>query len=91
MDKFIVNGPTRLEGTIEISGAKNAVLPLMAAALLARGESVIENAPRLRDVNTMVELLELLGARVTHHTSPHAGPRCMVDLTPILLHTVKSE
>jgi len=66
MDKFIVNGPTRLKGTIDISGAKNAVLPLMAAALLARGESIIKNAPRLRDVNTMVGLLELLGARVTH-------------------------
>jgi UDP-N-acetylglucosamine 1-carboxyvinyltransferase len=66
MDKFIVNGPTRLEGTIEISGAKNAVLPLMAAALLARGESVIENTPRLRDVNTMVRLLDMLGARVDH-------------------------
>ena len=66
MDKFIVNGPTRLQGSIDISGAKNAVLPLMAAALLARGESIIENAPRLRDVNTMVGLLDLLGARVEH-------------------------
>jgi len=66
MDKFIVDGPTRLEGTIEISGAKNAVLPLMAASLLARGESIIENTPRLRDVGTMVKLLELLGATVSH-------------------------
>lgn len=65
MDKFIVNGPTRLEGEVRISGAKNAVLPLMSAALLARGTSVIENVPALRDVGTMVRLLEMLGAVVT--------------------------
>ncbi len=65
MDKFIVQGPSRLEGTVRISGAKNAVLPLMAASLLARGKSVIENVPDLRDVATMIQLLEILGADVT--------------------------
>ncbi len=65
MDKFIVNGPTRLEGEVKINGAKNAVLPLIAAALLARGKSVIENVPALRDTNTFVRLIELLGADVT--------------------------
>lgn len=63
MDKFIVQGPCKLEGTIRTSGAKNAVLPLIAAALLARGTSVIENVPDLRDVGTMVRLLEMLGAK----------------------------
>jgi UDP-N-acetylglucosamine 1-carboxyvinyltransferase len=65
MDKFVIQGPCKLRGTVEINGAKNAVLPLMAAALLARGESVIRNVPRLRDVQTMIRLLEILGARVT--------------------------
>lgn len=64
MDKFIIQGPSRLRGTVEINGAKNAVLPLMAAALLARGENVIRNVPSLRDVQTMIRLLEILGARV---------------------------
>ncbi len=64
MDKFIIQGPCVLRGTIEVNGAKNAVLPLMAAALLSRGKSVIENVPRLRDVSTMIRLLEILGARV---------------------------
>jgi UDP-N-acetylglucosamine 1-carboxyvinyltransferase len=64
MDKFVIQGPTRLEGAVEISGAKNAVLPLMAAALLAEGESTIENVPDLRDVHTMIKLLEMLGAGV---------------------------
>lgn len=65
MDKFIINGPTKLRGSVAISGAKNAVLPLMAASLLASGESVIENVPDLRDVRTMIKLLDILGAK-TH-------------------------
>jgi UDP-N-acetylglucosamine 1-carboxyvinyltransferase len=65
MDKFIVHGPCKLKGTVQVSGAKNAVLPLIAAALLARGKSVIENVPDLRDVRTMIRLLEMLGSVVT--------------------------
>ncbi|MFH1842458.1 MAG: UDP-N-acetylglucosamine 1-carboxyvinyltransferase [bacterium] len=63
MDRFIIEGPTRLDGTVRISGAKNAVLPLMAAALLTRGESVIANVPDLRDVRFFMEVLTGLGAR----------------------------
>jgi UDP-N-acetylglucosamine 1-carboxyvinyltransferase len=63
MDKFLVEGPTPLAGTVRVEGAKNAVLPLMAAALLARGKSVISNVPDLRDVTTMVTMLDLLGAK----------------------------
>ena len=65
MDKFVVDGPTPLAGNVRVEGAKNAVLPLMAAALLARGKSVISNVPDLRDVTTMVNMLDLLGARTT--------------------------
>jgi UDP-N-acetylglucosamine 1-carboxyvinyltransferase len=64
MDKFIIKGPTKLQGDVKISGAKNAVLPLMAASLLATGKSTIENVPNLRDVRTMIKLLEILGAEV---------------------------
>ncbi len=64
MDKFIINGPTKLQGDVKISGAKNAVLPLMAASLLACGKSSIANVPNLRDVRTMIKLLEILGAKV---------------------------
>ncbi len=63
MDRFVIEGPTRLVGEVITSGAKNAVLPLMAAALLARGESVIRNVPDLRDVRTFMRLLDILGAR----------------------------
>lgn len=65
MDKFIIDGPTPLAGNVRVEGAKNAVLPLMAAALLARGKSVISNVPDLRDVTTMVTMLDLLGAKTT--------------------------
>lgn len=62
MDKFIINGPTPLEGETTVGGAKNAVLPLMAAALLARGKSVISNVPNLADVRFFMTILEELGA-----------------------------
>ncbi len=69
MDKFVIQGPTCLKGEVEISGAKNAVLPLMAAALLAGGESTIENVPDLRDVRTKIKLLQMLGAKVQFEDS----------------------
>jgi UDP-N-acetylglucosamine 1-carboxyvinyltransferase len=64
MDKIVVRGGSKLKGRVRVSGAKNAVLPVMTACLLARGESVIENVPRLADVMTMKSVLERLGAKV---------------------------
>ncbi|MCH8288321.1 MAG: UDP-N-acetylglucosamine 1-carboxyvinyltransferase [Candidatus Marinimicrobia bacterium] len=64
MDKFVINGGNELNGTIRVSGAKNAVLPVMAAALLAEGKSVIRNVPDLRDTRTMAKLLSIIGAEV---------------------------
>ncbi|HPW76689.1 MAG: UDP-N-acetylglucosamine 1-carboxyvinyltransferase [Candidatus Omnitrophica bacterium ADurb.Bin292] len=63
MDKLIIRGRARLKGEVDISGSKNAVLPIMAAALLSEEESVIENVPNLWDVQTMVKLLRSLGAK----------------------------
>lgn len=78
MDAFLIRGGSRLRGTIPVSGAKNAALPLMAATLLAPGRHVLENVPRLQDTRTMARVLETLGARVefTDHT-------CIVDSTEI--------
>ena len=64
MDRFIIKGGKPLEGTVPISGAKNAVLPAMTAALLTDGTSVIRNVPHLKDVVTMCQLLRMLGAAV---------------------------
>jgi len=65
MDKLIIRGGTKLKGTVEVGGAKNAVLPIMAATLLTDEECRISNVPTgLRDVSTMVRILRFLGARV---------------------------
>jgi UDP-N-acetylglucosamine 1-carboxyvinyltransferase len=61
MDKIVVEGGARLSGKIPISGAKNAALPLLAAALLPTGQSTYKNVPQLADVRTMAKLLRMLG------------------------------
>src|SRR5574338_762066 len=61
MDKIVVEGGARLAGKIPIGGAKNAALPLLAAALLPSGASVYRNVPQLADVRTMGKLLRMLG------------------------------
>ena len=53
MDKIHVRGGKRLSGTIQISGAKNAALPLMVASLLADGKTILNNVPNLKDVGTL--------------------------------------
>ena len=60
-----INGGRRLEGTIRVHGAKNSVLPIMAASILARGETVIHNCPNLSDVNAAIKILNHLGCLVT--------------------------
>ena len=63
MDKIIIQGQNSLSGSVNISGAKNAVLPIMTAALMAEGESVISRVPDLRDTRTMIKLMEIVGAK----------------------------
>ena len=62
MDRIVVRGGARLSGEVAVSGSKNSTLALMAAALLADGETVLRRVPRLRDVDAMLELLRALGA-----------------------------
>ena len=71
MDKFRVQGPTRLTGEVIISGAKNAALPILFAALLADEPVEIQNVPKLRDIDTTMKLLSQLGARVERNGSVH--------------------
>src|SRR5690349_97659 len=63
MDKIVITGGRKLRGEVNVSGAKNSALPIMAAALLAEEESIIENVPDLRDIQTMLKLLRSLGAK----------------------------
>ena len=66
MDKIVITGGRKLNGEVEISGAKNSALPIMAAALLSDEESILENVPDLRDIQTMVKLLRSLGAKALY-------------------------
>ena len=63
MDKLIIQGQNPLSGSVKVSGAKNAVLPIMAAALLAGGKSIIGRVPDLLDTRTMIKLMEIVGAK----------------------------
>ncbi|MBP2632201.1 MAG: murAA [Firmicutes bacterium] len=65
MDKFIVTGEVQLKGTVRISGAKNAALPIMAATTLCSGTSIIHDVPDLSDIRNMIAILEHLGAKVS--------------------------
>ena len=66
MDVFRLTGPAQLAGTIDVRGAKNSVLKLMAASLLAVGRTTITNVPAILDVRIMVELLVRLGCEVDY-------------------------
>ena len=65
MDKFIIDGNTRLVGEVEISGAKNAAIGLIPATLLINGITTLENVPNISDVNIACDILNELGAKVT--------------------------
>ena len=75
MDKFRVQGPTKLQGEVTISGAKNAALPILFAALLAEEPVEIQNVPKLKDVDTSMKLLSQLGAKVERNGSVHIDAR----------------
>lgn len=78
---FRVTGGNRLTGEVSVVGAKNSVLKLMAAALLAKGRTTITNVPDILDVTIMAELLRRLGCEVEHHTtSPLVGGTVTIDV-----------
>jgi UDP-N-acetylglucosamine 1-carboxyvinyltransferase len=62
--KFVINGGNTLEGEVKINGAKNAALPILAAALLADSPSILKDIPDLRDVSNLCEIIKGMGARV---------------------------
>ena len=64
MDKFLITGPCKVKGQVSISGSKNAALPILASTLLFDKPVVIENLPRVRDIDTMLNLLKSLGSKI---------------------------
>ena len=65
MDIFQISGEKPLHGTVQVSGSKNAALPLFAASLLSDQETILENVPDLSDINFMAEILSELGAEIS--------------------------
>ena len=64
MDKFLIKGPCKIEGQVFISGSKNAALPILASTILFDKTVTIENLPRVRDIDTMLNLLKSLGSNI---------------------------
>src|SRR5689334_24111958 len=83
MDKFVIRGGTGLLGTVRISGAKNAALPAMAAALLTEEPVILENIPQVRDIETTRRLLAAMGAEVElgYGRAQHRTTLCCKHLT----------
>jgi UDP-N-acetylglucosamine 1-carboxyvinyltransferase len=83
MDKFKIQGGRKLEGAVRISGAKNAALPIMAAALLTSDKVELDNIPRVRDIITMAKLLAHMKAHVVAQDVP---PSAMAIQTEEISH-----
>jgi UDP-N-acetylglucosamine 1-carboxyvinyltransferase len=67
MDKFVIQGPAKIKGRIKTDGSKNAALPIIAGALLiTKGQTIIRNIPPLRDIDTIVKMLQFVGAKVEY-------------------------
>jgi len=64
MDKFSIEGPSKIRGKVKISGSKNSSLPILAATLLFNEPVTIKNLPRVKDIDTMISLLRSLGSKV---------------------------
>ncbi|QNU66787.1 UDP-N-acetylglucosamine 1-carboxyvinyltransferase [Ruminiclostridium herbifermentans] len=65
MEKFVINGPCSLNGEVNISGAKNAAVAVLPAALIVNGISRVENVPDIKDVRVLLDILSKLGAKIT--------------------------
>ncbi|HOK43723.1 MAG TPA: UDP-N-acetylglucosamine 1-carboxyvinyltransferase [Thermoclostridium caenicola] len=83
MSNLVITGGSRLCGIIEVPGAKNAVLPVLAATLLNKGTSILENCPELDDVTTMLEILGALGCGIRRE-----GSRIEVDASRLTASSI---
>ncbi len=64
MNKFLIKGPSKVKGVVNISGSKNAALPILASTILFESPVILENLPRVKDIDTMLNLLKSLGSKI---------------------------
>ncbi len=93
MDAFIIKGKSSLSGEVDIHGAKNSALPILAATLLSGGVCVLENCPELSDVENAIEILKSLGCKVRREADrvivdSESVSTCRVE--PELMHKIRS-
>src|SRR5258708_31394184 len=92
--QYIVEGGNRLRGAIEPSGNKNAALPIIAASLLTEHPVTLDNVPRIRDTETLVELIRSVGAsaewRGRNRLAIHAKDIRAADLDPVLCARIRA-
>ena len=72
MDKFLIKGPCKVKGTVNISGSKNASLPILAASILFDEMVEIKNLPNVRDIDTMLSLIKSLGFNVKQNKNSNS-------------------
>ena len=86
MSKYIINGGNKVEGRLSIRGAKNSVLPIMAAAILNESKSIINNIPNISDVHVMIDILKSIGCKAKYEDST-----LYLDSSNIYITSVKEE
>ncbi len=86
MSKYIINGGNKVEGRLSIRGAKNSVLPIMAASILNESESIINNIPNISDVHVMIDILKSIGCKVEYN-----GSTLYIDSSNIDNNSIKEE
>lgn len=86
MKKYLIRGGIKLDGKIRAESAKNSVLPIMAASILANGQVIIENCPKISDVFTMIDVLNSLGVSAFFTEN-----NLVIDASGISYYTVKSQ
>lgn len=93
MPQFLVQGGTPLKGEVTVSGSKNATLPILAATLLAQGETVLHNVPDISDVHAFIEILKSLGAQAAYEAGTvrvNASQIQPTELDPNLVKHMRS-
>lgn len=86
MNRYKIEGSNTLNGSINVHGAKNAALPILAASVINGGKSVIHNCPNLSDIQNTIEILELLGCSVTR-----SGNTVIVDSSKLCLKDIPKD
>ncbi|NLO98265.1 MAG: UDP-N-acetylglucosamine 1-carboxyvinyltransferase [Peptococcaceae bacterium] len=86
MDRYVITGKQRLQGTVKTSGSKNASLPLMAATILAEGKTVLTGVPNITDILNMIEVLRNLGCKVKFENN-----EMTIDTSTLAKDTVDEE